>query len=80
MAQNALASALIEDYEALGFGERISENELRSLDGETVVALESGDSNELLVFVNGDLVETLAYSRPDFSSTLLKQVAGALNV
>lgn len=80
MASNALAAALVEDYESLGYGERISETEIRSLDGSTVLSLESGEESELLIFVNGDHLDTLSYSDGEFNKRLLTHVAGALNI
>lgn len=80
MAKNGLAVALIDDYADLGFGERISDTEIRSFDGENVLALEASDNQELNVFLNGDLVETLSYGDESFTKKLLVHVSSALNV
>jgi hypothetical protein len=80
MAKNGLAVALIDDYVDLGFGERVSDTEIRSLDGESTLALETSDTHELNIFINGDFVETVSYDDEDFTKKLLIHVGSALNV
>lgn len=80
MAKNGLAVALIDDYVELGFGERVSDTEIRSFDGENTLAFETSEAQELEVFLNGDLVETLSYDDENFTKKLLVHVGSALNV
>lgn len=80
MAKNGLAVALIDDYVDLGFGERVSDTEIRSFDGANTLAFETSDTQELDVFLNGDLVETLSYGDENFTKKLLVHVSSALNV
>jgi hypothetical protein len=80
------ASALIDDYAGLGFGEKIDDFTIRAHDGSGQLELDSiedestGEVIGIEVFNEGFSTAELFYSDEEFNQKLLVQVADILNV
>ncbi len=79
---NDLARTLIDDYESLGFGERVNDTTLRSLAGDAELELlaDEYEARALAIFANGVHLTTVAYSDKKFNEELLAHVTSVLNI
>lgn len=81
-----LASALIEDYAGMGFGEKVDEFTIRAHDGSGVLELDSledevtGEVIGVEVFDEGFSTAELRYDDEEFSKKLMAEVVSILNV
>lgn len=81
-----LASALIEDYAGMGFGEKVDEFTIRAHDGSGVLELDSiedeatGEVIGVEVFNEGFSTAELRYDDEEFSKKLMAEVTNILNV
>lgn len=80
------ASALIEDYAGLGFGEKVDDFTIRAHNGSGQLELDSiedettGEVIGLEVFNEGFSTAELLYTDEKFNEKLLAQVTDILNV
>lgn len=81
-----LAEVIIDEFENLGLGVKISPSEIQGIDQDIIVSL-SGifeDENDekskgLTIYSNGSDVEDIYYNDPDFSEKLIDTFQHLLN-
>lgn len=85
MDEMNLAETVVDDFTSRGLAEYVDETTMRSLDGNTEVALEAragenGESEATLVFVDGSLVQDIPFTDDKYQDRLITVLTGALNI